>query len=205
MVIQSSSDGIVELLVRPMQDADLPSIVNLHLRALGYSLNTKLGGDHLTYLYNVIRADRDSIVLAAIRDGVCVGVCSATTDPEQLRRTIFSNLSVLRWSKILFKILRQPSMLCLWYETKPLSPPVLYAGMAVAPCLTTIAVKEGFRGEGIGSALILAVDKFFISKQCPAYRLDAILSNSTARLFYLKNGFIEVEQRGKHVVFVKMI
>lgn len=204
-MVTQSLVGKVELLVRPMQDADLPSIVNLHLHALGYSLNTNLGGDHLTYLYNVIHADKDSIVLAAIRDGVCVGVCSATTDPEQLTRTMFSGLSVFGWSKILFKILRQPSMLRLWYETRSLSHPVFYAGKAIIPCLTTIAVDEEFRGQGIGSALILAVDKFFGGKQRLAYRLDTVLSNSAARLFYLKNGFIEAEQRGKHIVFVKMI
>ena len=95
-------------------------------------------------------------------------------------------------------------MLRLWYETRSLSHPVFMQERRSSR-LTTIAVDEGFRGQVHRQRLILAVDKFFGGKQCLAYRLDTVLSNSAARLFYLKNGFIEAEQRGKHIVFVKMI
>lgn len=204
MAGNNSSVG-AQLSVRRMQTVDVPQIVNLHLNAISYSLNAKLGKNHLVYLYNTTSSDEHSIVLVALKENICAGMCSATINPQQLTKKLLFKLPMRRWAGIFFKIIQHPGLLRTWHETNSLGAPVIFNEKSIIPCLTTIVVDEKFRREGVGRALILAVEEFFKSKQYFCYRLDTLASNFASRSFYLKNGFTEVAQRGRHIMLVKAI
>ncbi len=66
-----------ELRTRPMEDADIPAVVELHRRFLGYSVNSRFGAAHLSYLYKITRDDFESRDLGrpAVHEGRVVAPC----------------------------------------------------------------------------------------------------------------------------------
>ncbi len=194
-----------ELRTRPMEDADIPAVVELHRRFLGYSVNSRFGAAHLSYLYKITRDDSSSMVLVAICGGEVAGVVSATLDPERLMRRLLRSLSLLGWLRLFSAVLANPLVLLEWFESRDLGGPAVNEGRVVAPCLTAIAVDNRFRKAGIGKALVAGVEDFCRSEGYDAFRLDTREDNETSRIFYKRLGFYEVEKRGKNIMLVKML
>lgn len=191
------------LQILPMEKADIQTVVELHRRLLGDSVNSRLGPGHLAYIYEVASEDPSSMVMVAHQQGVCAGVVSATVDPEELKRRLLRRLTVFGWMKLFFNILRHPSALAAWFDSRDLGRPVIYAGVEVKPCITAMAVDNRFRNAGIGRALVSSVEDFCRCKGYSAFRLDTREKNEVSRIFYKKLGFVEIEKRGKNIMLVK--
>lgn len=202
------SDTVAQpaLALEPLTAQDRDAVVKLHREALGYSLNSKLGAEHLAHVYRMMCEDTSSVVLSARHSGqrgVPVGVVSATLDPESLKRHLMSGLTLRQQAGLLGRLALRPIMLVDWLEDLSLSRPVTFKGAVVAPCLTAIAVAADCRRTGVGRALVQAVEGFIRAHHGAAYHLDTRADNMVSRMFYRRLGFVEVEQRGRAIVLVK--
>ncbi|HTX89604.1 MAG TPA: GNAT family N-acetyltransferase [Anaerolineales bacterium] len=191
--------------VRPLKAADLDAVVKLHRAALGYSINCRLGSAHLSYLYSILRQDETCLATVAVSAGEVLGVVSAALDPEEFKRRLFAGLSFRRWAGLAGRLALHPGAWLEWYRSRPLERPVLFAGAEVRPCLTAIAVSPAARRTGVGRALVEAVDDFVRRHALCLYHLDTRANNSTSRAFYTRLGFLELEQRGRDVIFVRKL
>lgn len=191
--------------IKPMEREDIPAVVTLHRRFLGYSVNSLLGPAHLAYLYEFMRSDPESIVLVARCRGDIAGVVSATLDPESLAKRLMGGLGVAGWLGLLLRLLARPGALLKWFAGRDLGRPVSYENRPVVPCLTAIAVDGRFRKAGIGKSLVTGVEDFCRNRGYGSFRLDTLADNDTSRKFYERLGFVEVEQRGENVILVRVL
>jgi GNAT superfamily N-acetyltransferase len=189
--------------VQPLPADDIEAVVQLHREALGYSLNSRLGTAHLARLYAAMRCEPSSLVVTVNRQGVPVGVASATLDPARLRQRLLNSLTLRQRAALVQQLIGRPRLWLDWYESLRLGRPVRYANAVVRPCLTAIAVAAGSRREGIGTALVSAVEEFLHAYHCAAYYLDTRRDNAASLGFYKRLKFVEVEARGRAVVLVK--
>lgn len=189
--------------ITPLRTSDLRDLVRLHQAALPYSINSHLGSDHLSRLYTVTAEEATGYVAVARGADGPLGVVSASLDPERLSGILKSGLDAKWWLGLGMTCLQHPTLIYEALETSQLLRPVIFNGIAVKPCLHTIAVTSGAGRLGIGGALLEAVNRFMRSRSVPVYRLDTRLDNQAGRAFYRKYGFTEVEQRGRNIVLIK--
>jgi ribosomal protein S18 acetylase RimI-like enzyme len=191
--------------LHPISTVEIDSAVALHRAALGYSINSRLGGGHLAYLYTVMRGESDCLATVAVASGELLGVVSAALDPEGLTRRLFAGLPAIRWFAILSHLACHPGIWMEWVESRSLTHPVMFQGMEIKACLTAIVVSPAARRFGVGRALVGAVDDFMRRHDQPYYRLDTRADNSVSRSFYRNLGFIELEERGRDVIYVRQL
>jgi ribosomal protein S18 acetylase RimI-like enzyme len=192
-----------DLEIGPVRAGAIPAIVAIHRTEIGYSLNSKLGAEHLTRLYQLVETDRDSVIVAAYVNNEPAGVVIATLDPSRLMRQVRAGLGPRGLFGVLLRVASSPRLLAEIVENAWLGRPTTYRGRAVVPCLLAIAVRGDLQGRGVGKALVSAVDAFCRSAGRSAYRLDTRVGNLDAQAFYRRNGFHNVERRGRNLVWVK--
>ena len=59
----------------------MDSVVALHRKTLYYSVNSRLGSSHLSYLYSEMQKDITCLSMAAVSHEEVLGVVSAVLDP----------------------------------------------------------------------------------------------------------------------------
>jgi ribosomal protein S18 acetylase RimI-like enzyme len=190
---------------RPARDEDLPAIVRLHRAAMPYSLNSRLGPEHLRRIYQVACRHPESLVACVSAGGEVAGVVSATLDPAALAARARAGLSLTGWIWLLASLALRPGLWPLVWENIQLTPPVRWRGEDVNACLTAIAVAPKQRRTGLGRILVEAVDDFMRAHGQAAYRLDTLVVNAGARQFYERLGFEAADRRGSSVIFVKAL
>ncbi len=190
---------------KPLTDDDLERVVQIHHNVLGYTFNSRLGLDHLSFLYRTMLHDDQSYVGVASIDNQPVGVVSGTLDVEKVKSFLLSSFKRRQWANLLFHLLGQPSLIHEWWKGNVIGRPVYFEGNLVQPILTAIAVDSSYQGKGIGKRLVRDLESFFQRKHIKVYRLDTLIGNSSARKFYEDIGFQQVEMRADSIVFVKKI
>lgn len=195
--------AVDSLQLRPMAQADIAAVVQLHREALPYSLNSRLGASHLAQVYAVMSRESASLVMVACRDGAPVGVVSAAVDPAAVAARILSGLTPRRWAGLVSKLMLRPGLLWAAMESQRMNRPARLHGRVIQPCLTAIAVAASGRRAGIGRQLVGAVEGFFRQQGCSAYYLDTLAKNAAAQAFYARLGFVEAERRGSALILVK--
>jgi ribosomal protein S18 acetylase RimI-like enzyme len=193
------------LQIKPLTEDDLEHVVQIHQNALGYTFNSRLGVDHLSFLYRTMLHDDQSYVGVASIDNQPVGVVSGTLDMEKIKAFLLSSFKFRQWANLLFHVLGQPSLIHEWWKGNRIGTPVYFEGNLVQPILTAIAVDSSCQGKGIGKCLVRDLERFFQRKDIKVYRLDTLIGNSSARKFYESIGFQQVEMRADSIVFVKKI
>ena len=68
----------------------------------------------------------------------------------------------------------------------------------------SMAVKEEFRNQGIGTKLIDEISKIYLSKGIKSISLSVDKRNR-AKLFYVRKGFILVEAKGTAIIMKKIL
>ena len=189
--------------IRKLRSEDIPVVVVLHRKAISYSLNARLGKKHLSKIYDCVRISNLAIVNVVEVDGKISGVVSATTNPEKLSAEIIKSFS----QKLLLAInlIIRPWLLYNVLEHFRMASPVIYNDTLIKPCLTAIAVVPECRGKGLGKKLIASIESFFVSQNIDCYKLDTFKTNTNARIFYKKLGFVETQQIGRNVILIKKI
>jgi ribosomal protein S18 acetylase RimI-like enzyme len=60
-------------------------------------------------------------------------------------------------------------------------------------CITELYVSPEFRGRGVGTALVVAMERHFRSLECGAVRIEVFAPNEGARDFYARLNYEERE------------
>jgi ribosomal protein S18 acetylase RimI-like enzyme len=189
----------------PLQAEALPIAARIHATGLGYSFNGRLGADHVAWLLKTVAQDPNSTVVCAAVDRIPAGVVTATLDPDALRRTLRAHMGPRWYVRTALRMVHDPMLLAELIESMVVERPVSFDNRSIAACLTSIAVDGQFHRRGVGRALVTAVEEFFASRGCAAYRLDTRADNLTARRFYARLGFVECGRRLRSIVLVKVI
>lgn len=62
--------------------------------------------------------------------------------------------------------------------------------------ISSIAVKQEFLGQGIGTALMEEVKRHVRAKHCESIQLEVYAQNSVALKYYIKNGYVVLAENG---------
>jgi len=181
----------------------IAEVVHLHQHVLGYTLNSKLGFDHLKYIYTVTTEHTKSEVAVATLNGKIVGLIVLSLNPIELKNILLSNLGFGKLVKTIFKFIFRPSLLYQLLDSRKVEKPICYKENVIKPLLAVIAVNKNCQGLGIGTKLINYANQYFLLNDHFVYKVDTLLNNKISRLFYHNNGFIELEKRGENIVMVK--
>lgn len=189
--------------ILPLAEADIPAVAALHRSTMTYSLNSRLGGKHLEYVYAEMGKDPQSLVAVARVDDRLAGAVSATIDPELFKKQLFRQQSISQWLRLGFQMVRQPGLVRDAAAASRSDSPLLYKGIPVRAYLASIFVAPGMRRLGVGKALVQAVEGFFRDRGVFIYRLDTRVNNVSALAFYRRLGFLEAGSRGRDMVFLR--
>ncbi|MCX7847881.1 MAG: GNAT family N-acetyltransferase [bacterium] len=181
------------------------AVVALHRAVLGYSLNALLGPAHLAAVYRITAAMPSACVRVAVEGEDLLGAVSATLDEERCAREILRMLPLSQKLSMAAQLSVRPACWRALMAARRASKPVVINGQAVRACLTSIVVDPAHHGKGIGRALVEAVEEFMRQHGVKVYRLDTRASNTGARAFYARLGFVEHEQRGCDIILVKTL
>jgi hypothetical protein len=193
------------LQIKPLTEDDLERVVRIHQNVLDYTFNSRLGLDHLSFLYRTMAQDDQSYVGVASINNTPVGVVSGTLNMDKIKSSMLSSFKLRQWANLIIHTLRQPSLTHEWWKGNIIGHPVYVEGNLVQPILTAIAVDSSYQGKGIGKRLVRDLESFFQRKNIKHYRLDTLIKNSNGRKFYESLGFQQVEMRADSIVFVKKI
>jgi ribosomal protein S18 acetylase RimI-like enzyme len=193
------------LQITPLEEQYLKDVVRIHRHVLGYTFNSRLGPDHLAFLYRAMAQAEDSYVGVALIDDQPVGVVSGTLDMDKIKMSMLSSFKLRQWGYLLLRLLGQPSLIHEWWKGNIIGRSVYFERKLIQPILTAIAVDSGYQGQGVGKCLVHDLERFFTRKNIVYYRLDTLIENSSARKFYEHLGFQQVEMRADSIVFVKKI
>ena len=184
-----------------LRDSDIPDVVALHRSCLPYSVNSRLGSEHLFYVYKFMMGNPASLVQVARVDGHIAGVVSAALAPSELKSAMLANLKLRQKLTLAMQLFTKPGLLLALINNRKIERPVFWEGSVVTPVLTAIAVNNEVRRQGVGRILVDRVDEFMRANGARAYRLDT--RSEKARAFYVNQGFAEVEKRGRDHILVK--
>jgi ribosomal protein S18 acetylase RimI-like enzyme len=186
-----------------MEASDLEPVISLHRSAFWYSFNSRLGTKHVSLLYDVMIHDPNSLVVVARNQTALVGVVSATLDSEELRKKIIARLHFQQKLNLAMRLVLNPPLLWNFLQERATEKPVRFQDQNVPACLTVIAVHANCRHAGIGRALVNEVENFVKAKGQHAFHLFTRVDNAVSCEFYRRLGFIEIERRGRDIVFIK--
>lgn len=191
------------LSLQPLTEPILLDVVRIHRSGLGYSLNSRLGQEHLTSLYRAMARDNQSCVRVSMMGGQPIGVISGAVNGQALKSRLLRSLSIWSAARIALAFVAHPSLIHQWWEENRIGAPVYYQGLSVKAVLTAIAVDEDFQTRGVGRQLVAALERFFVEHGVRTYRLDTLVTNAAAREFYKRLSFSEVATRADSVVLLK--
>lgn len=179
--------------VRRAKDADLETVVALHLAAFPGFFLTRLGPPFLRELYRGFLSSADSVFLVAEEQGSVNGFVVGSLEPEHF----FKRLLLARWYafvKAAFSpLLRSPMIV-----GRKLTGALFYRGekprYGHAALLSSLAVSPAVSRRGIGAALIEGFcDVAAQSGKEIVYLITDRDNNEIVNRFYLRSGFqIEV-------------
>jgi ribosomal protein S18 acetylase RimI-like enzyme len=176
--------------IRRARVEDLPSIVDLHMRAFpGFFLST-LGHRFLLEVYRGFLNDSHGRIFVAETDGTVVGFVAGTLAPD----SFFRNLLLCRWFVFAWSasgaILRRPR------ATIPrLLSALRYRGerpsrLESAALLSSIAVEPDSNGLGIGKMLLTAYrEEARVEGRRYVYLTTDRNANEAVNRFYLRHSF----------------
>ena len=191
--------------VVPLQEEFLDDVVRIHLSGLGYTMNSRLGKEHLALLYRFMARDSQCYAGVALLNGQPVGVVSGTIDAGVLNSKLLKEMPTGKIVLLALRFLAAPWLLYELGKSMIIARPVFHQGKQVSAVLTTLSVDPEVRARGIGTYLVAALERSFAQGGIQSYRLDTVLKNRTAREFYRRLGFCEIGKRADSMVYLKVI
>jgi len=198
-------DAARQFEVQALKSKFLNDVVRIHLDGLGYTLNSRLGSEHLRFLYETMARDPNCYVGVALAGGVPAGLVSGTLDADRLRSRVLRSMTVRQWLGIAGAFILQPALLLEWAKESIVGSSLLYNGGQVVATLTTLAVDPRFRNRGVGRELVRALERFFSGRNVLNYRLETLVQNEAARDFYRSLGFEVADRRAGSYVLVRVV
>lgn len=161
-------------------------LAKIHLHSIPYSINAKMGVDHIKELYLTFLSQRDVFGFVALEEGKPCGLVLASTNyshsanvTKPIRRKVvrkflstplvFSNLfNILDFLSVKFFIVRHHpdcAYLMLWY------------------------VDKKWTGRGIGKELLDKINEDLALRSIPSIIVDVRSTSKSAIRGYIANGF----------------
>lgn len=89
----------------------LQQVVDLHYKVLNWSINSRLGKDHIYNLYNALLSDKNSFGLVYINNNKLLGFFTGTTNYNETARIIKSQFGFKLILKLLFHAIKNPMVM----------------------------------------------------------------------------------------------
>ncbi|MFH1445958.1 MAG: GNAT family N-acetyltransferase [Chloroflexota bacterium] len=191
------------VVVKPLEEKYLDKVVRIHQDVLGYTFNSRLGYNHLAFMYRIMARFDEAYVRVAFVEDQPVGVISGTLDVDKTRSVIFRSFKRSQWMNLAKHLLKRPSLIAEWWKGNMIGRTVYFEGFPVKAILTTIAIDPKHQGKGIGKCMVNALESYFKLRNIQYYLLDTLSKNIGAREFYKSLGFQQVEIRADSIIFVK--
>ena len=168
--------------VAPMGPDALSAVVDLHRRALPDTLNARCGPAYLAALYRALLASDLGVGYVASSEGLLAGFVSGTLHREKLSQRLLLRMTPRHRARLLLEVLRRPWELVDQAALARAQRHMARLGHHAA--LLTIAVEPGFRQEGVGHQLTLALARRFHQAGLASFHVDTREANAAARRFY---------------------
>ena len=169
--------------VRPGLRGDAPAAARLHAGQIGEGFLSSLGPRFLTLLYRRIVAWPGSFLLVAEEEGTVVGHAAATEDVIGLYRQFVVH------DGLVAGVVAAPHLVRRWRSVLETARyPSAQAELPSAELLA-VAVDSGWRGRGIGRALVLAANEELSGRGVRDARVVVGGSNAAALALYRSSGF----------------
>jgi hypothetical protein len=189
--------------IRPLVVSFLEDVVQIHKTVLGYTMNSRLGDEHLAFMYRQMSGTPECFTGVALVSGCPVGVISGSANMDSTKSMLLKNLTPALWINFLTRLLKNPELAIGLWNNGIIDRPVFVDGKPVTAILTTIAISPDFQGLDIGRQLVNTLELFFIGRGIKCYRVDTLVINYRAREFYKKLSFKEVATRTDSVILIK--
>lgn len=173
--------------VAPMGPDSLPAVVHLHHRALPDTLNARCGPAYLAALYRALLVSDLGVGYVASCEGLVAGFVAGTLHREKLSQRLLLRMPPRQRARLLLEILRHPWELIEQAAMARAQRQMARLGHHAA--LLTIAVEPGFRQEGVGRQLTLALARRFRHAGLASFHVDTREANAAACRFYEALGF----------------
>lgn len=177
----------------------IAEVVEIHMHALGYSLNALFGRKQLTDLYTeIVKSDSAAGFVAVDESSHVIGVVTGVFDHSAMQKRL---LTIKMINRMVVRFIIHPKTWTLMgssiFQRSPKKPSEYSAA------LTSIAVLREFRGTGVGRNLVNALERTFAAGGIDGYWLETRRENKEAHDFYRKLGFVEYSKGSKDLCLVK--
>ena len=188
------------VMIRPMDEEDLPLVAGLHHRLLFNTMNSRLGIHFLSRLYRALLADpsaRAWVVVAAGRRVAFVSLSfdlhatqGRVTKAVPLRERAIAGLHVLTNPRDLGSYLMHQALL-LWAARRE----------RPYPTILTLGVSSAMWGTGLAARLVDVVADAVRNAGNDHFYVDTTADNPRAAAFYGKAGFVRIATVAGNIVF----
>lgn len=177
--------------IRSAQLADIPSIVDVHIKSFEGFFLTLLGKYFLSELYEAF-AFRDTGVLRVLcdEDGNVIGFAAGTVNPAKFYSGLRKDKAIFFLLKALPSLISNPILVIkkLWYA-------LFYKGekpfaLSNSALLSSIAILPDLSGRSLGKKLLVDYEESVKSLGCVSLYLTTDMSgNDGVVTFYERNGY----------------
>ncbi len=163
-------------------EMDFSEISRIHYKSLSYRSVLTLYGEHfLTEIYKII-VEKQIGFLVIAKDEHIFGFACAITDNSRLMKTLLLSLNKLIF-KMITAIIKRPLLLFKTLEMFKYS-----SNAKETKCeLLSIAIEEEYRGNKIGSKLLLYLEKEFKKLHINKYQVTVHTEMINSNNFYKQN------------------
>jgi len=173
--------------IAPIQACHLKRVAEIHAQALAGDFLPSLGVNFLNVFYEAALASGAAVGCVALTIDTPIGFVLGSPDMSVLFREVIRRAPLQLAKAAIPGIVRRPALLLKVAET--FLYPRRESSIDVKAELVVIAVKPEFRSQGLGQALINALNTEFKERKIWSYKVTVLQSNQGANRFYARSGF----------------
>lgn len=177
-------------MIRLADESDLPSVVDVHMKAFPHFFLTLLGSSFLVSFYKFFITHEEGLLVVWEDEGTVAGFAALTSAPDTFFSDLRKRKGFLLFCKMLPIFIKQPKTVL-----RKLSRGIFYRGDKVediknGALLSSIGVFPEFSGKSIGSSLLQYIEHHLSANKCQLIYLTTDAYNNESTLgFYEKNGY----------------
>lgn len=177
-------------MIRPADERDLSSVVDVHMRAFPHFFLTLLGPSFLKVFYKFFITHNCGWLVVWENKGTIAGFAAFTDDPDVFFAELKKQKGFLLFLKMLPILFKKPKIVL-----RKLFRGLFYRGDKVEDIkngglLSSIGVSPDQAGKNIGSLLLQDIEVRLLNSQCQSiYLTTDAYDNEITIHFYEKNGY----------------